>query len=105
MRCQIGPRKVKKYSDVTGLPIAAALVRGNTDHRIDMFLIDGTLVCWFKDGNIVRYEDGVMLKTITHPVMGRKNIGKSLLDHGPTAHPQPLPEGIQIKGALPCEAP
>jgi hypothetical protein len=43
--------------------VVGALVRGGTDHRIDLLLDDGTIVHWFKDGTM---EAGTM----------RWNVGK-----------------------------
>ena len=42
--CRIGEKKVALYRKKTGLLVVAALVRGGTDHRIDLCLEDGGVV-------------------------------------------------------------
>lgn len=51
-RCIIGKKKVEKYKKQTGLPVVAACTRGGTNHRIDLYLEDGSLMRWFKNGEI-----------------------------------------------------
>lgn len=46
-------KKVRKYAKATGLPVVRALVRGGTDHRVDLCLEDGSVVMyWPRDGSI-----------------------------------------------------
>ena len=52
MRQSVGEKKVRRYRRETGLDVLTALVRGNTDHRIDLLLADGTITHWFKDGTL-----------------------------------------------------
>lgn len=58
MRCALGPKKVKKLAEKTGLPVVKALVRGGTDHRVDLCLEDGTITCLYKDGSLEKSEFG-----------------------------------------------
>ena len=53
-RQRLGDKKLKKLRKKLGLPIMVAQVRGNTDHRIDLFLEDHTWIRLFKDGTIER---------------------------------------------------
>lgn len=57
-RCRVGEKKVSLYCKKTGLPVVAALVRGGTDHRIDLCLEDGVVVHWYKDGTMEKSEIG-----------------------------------------------
>ena len=53
MRQRLGAKKIAKYAKATGLPVTTALTRGNTDHRVDLFLEDGSRVAyWPKTGEI-----------------------------------------------------
>ena len=47
MRQLLGIKKVRKYRLLTGLPIIAGLVRGGTDHRVDLCLQDGTVAFYY----------------------------------------------------------
>jgi len=47
MRQHLGEKKIKKYRQLTGLPIIRALVRGGTDHRIDFLLEGGKVLGYF----------------------------------------------------------
>lgn len=58
MRCTVGPKKIAKYVKKTGLPILTALVRGGTDHRIDLCLDDGSVMHWYKDGKMEKSTIG-----------------------------------------------
>jgi hypothetical protein len=51
MRQHVGEKKVKKYREFTGLPVCAALVRGNTEHRIDLLLEGGKVMHWWPKSN------------------------------------------------------
>jgi hypothetical protein len=42
MRCYLGKKKIERLKRKYKLPIVSAMVRGNTDHRIDVLLEDGT---------------------------------------------------------------
>jgi hypothetical protein len=48
MRQTVGPKKIARYRRETGLPVVKALVRGDTHHRIDLYLEDGTVMCWYR---------------------------------------------------------
>lgn len=52
MRQRIGPKKVARYSRLLDLDIEKALVRGNTNSRIDLYLKDGRKFCWFRNGDL-----------------------------------------------------
>ena len=47
MRQRVSEKTVRRYARETGLPVEFALVRGGTDHRIDLCLIDGSIVHWW----------------------------------------------------------
>ena len=58
MRQRLGQKKINRYKRETGLSIVAGLVRGNTHHRVDLRLKDGsTKHYWPKTGEIVNEED------------------------------------------------
>jgi hypothetical protein len=40
MRCKLGDKKLRKYSNKFGIKFIKGLVRGNTDHRVDLFTED-----------------------------------------------------------------
>lgn len=49
----VGEKKVRRYAKATGLPVVKALVRGGTDHRVDLCLEDGSVVAyWPSDGTV-----------------------------------------------------
>lgn len=50
MRQRLGKRKVKKYREQTGLDVVAGLVRGGTNHRVDLCISDGSVVYLWPDG-------------------------------------------------------
>lgn len=56
MRCKLGPKKVARYARMTGLNVIAAFVRGNTDHRVDLFLADGRIASLYRDGTLAFEE-------------------------------------------------
>lgn len=49
MRCRVGQKKIRRLRIQTKLPIVTAMVRGNTDHAIDLFLSDGSITVLYKD--------------------------------------------------------
>lgn len=49
-RQKLGPRKVAKLRKITGLDIVGVYVRGNTNHRQDLCLADGTITHRWPDG-------------------------------------------------------
>ena len=51
MRQRLGKRKVRRYREKTGLDVVAGLVRGNTGHRVDLCLGDGSVVHMWPDGS------------------------------------------------------
>ncbi len=51
-RQRLGPKKTKRLRETTGLPIVKVLVRGNTGHRRDLFLEDGTIATLWPDGTL-----------------------------------------------------
>ncbi len=67
MRQRIGEKKIRKYREETGLDVIAGAVRGNTHHRVDLYLRDGAIVYRWPDGTFeqavnvthnVRFESG-----------------------------------------------
>lgn len=56
MRQALGPKKVEKLRQQTGLDIVKVMVRGNTGHRRDLCLADGTVVCLWPDGTTTKEE-------------------------------------------------
>lgn len=58
MRQRLGKKKINRYKKETGLPIVEGLVRGNTNHRVDLRLKDGTIMhYWPKTGEIEEWEN------------------------------------------------
>ena len=57
-RCRVGEKKIALYRRKTKLPIIAALVRGGTDHRIDLCLEGGIVIHWYNDGTMEKSEIG-----------------------------------------------
>lgn len=54
VRQRLGKKKVEKLKQKTGLDIVGVLVRGNTEHRKDLCLRDGTITCLFPDGEMFK---------------------------------------------------
>ncbi len=52
MRQRMSDRKVKKLARQTGLDLVGVLVRGNTNHRKDLCLRDGSVKHLWPDGRI-----------------------------------------------------
>lgn len=57
MRCLFGKRGIKRLIKRTGLPVVKALTRGNTHHRIDMWLEDGRECSLYRNGEIIFEEN------------------------------------------------
>ena len=55
-RNRIGPKKIKRLREKTGLPVITALTRGGTDHRIDLCLDDGSVVHMYRDGSMEKSD-------------------------------------------------
>lgn len=51
-RQRLGTKKIEKLRRETGLPIVAVLVRGGTDHRLDLCLEDRSIVHLYRDGGM-----------------------------------------------------
>lgn len=58
MRQLLGEKKTRRLRQQTGLPIAFVKVRGNTEHRKDLYLEDGTIVHLWPDGETQPCENG-----------------------------------------------
>ena len=58
MRQTVGEKRLKRYRRETGLDVLAALVRGNTDHRIDLCIADGSVMHWYRDGRLEKSSIG-----------------------------------------------
>lgn len=52
MRQKLGPKKVEALRKSTGLSIVAVLVRGGTDHRKDLLIEGGKIICLYPDGTM-----------------------------------------------------
>lgn len=52
MRQALGPKKVKRIRELTGLDVKHVAVRGGTDHRKDLYLADGTITHLWPDGTL-----------------------------------------------------
>lgn len=52
MRQALGVRKLAKYSRLLNVTAVRGLVRGGTDHRVDLLLADGRTICYWPDGTI-----------------------------------------------------
>jgi hypothetical protein len=57
MRQKLGPKKVARLRAKTGLDIVYALVRGNTGHRIDLYVAGGRIVSLWPDGSTEESEE------------------------------------------------
>lgn len=55
-RQRLGKKKVDKLIRETGLNIVTALVRGGTNHRKDLCLVDGSVFHLFNDGSIEKSD-------------------------------------------------
>ena len=53
-RQKLGPKKVNKLRETTGLDIVFALTRGGTNHRIDLHLKNGDVYHLHKTGRFER---------------------------------------------------
>ena len=54
MRQCLGPKKVTRLREKLKLPIEHVLVRGNTNHRQDLCLKDGSIIMyWPKTGELI----------------------------------------------------
>lgn len=51
-RCIMNEKKTKKLSQQLGLPIEIILVRGDTDHRKDLYLTGGKIIHLYKNGTM-----------------------------------------------------
>ncbi len=41
MRCSLGEKKLRKYSKMAAVEFVKGMVRGNTNHRVDLFTAAG----------------------------------------------------------------
>lgn len=57
MRQLLSKKKTRKIAEATGLDIEKIMVRGNTDHRKDLCLTDGTIAYLFRNGALVKSQD------------------------------------------------
>jgi len=62
MRCRLGKTKINQLKKKTGLPIITAFTRGGTDHKIDLCLDDGSIMCLLKNGTIEKSDIGWDIK-------------------------------------------
>lgn len=55
MKQYLGDRKLRKYAAATGLDVVYGTARGNTGHRVDLYVRDGTIWhYWPKTGALVK---------------------------------------------------
>jgi hypothetical protein len=54
-RCMYNNKKVRRFRKIFGLPVLAAATRGNTGHRIDLLLEDGSIISVYPDGTMCTY--------------------------------------------------
>ena len=48
----LNKKKVERLREETGLDIKKVMIRGNTNHRKDLCLSDGTITRMYKDGSM-----------------------------------------------------
>jgi hypothetical protein len=53
-RCKLGTKKLNKYSKIFGLKFVKGLVRGNTDHRVDLYLENGERFATYPDRKLYK---------------------------------------------------
>ena len=63
-RCRLGSKKLKKYSQKFGIKFVAGLVRGNTNHRVDLFSEDKKEYVTFPDGKLYELNGAYNLKEV-----------------------------------------
>jgi hypothetical protein len=65
MRQRLGTKKLKKYAQATGLPVVEGLVRGGTNHRVDLKLEDGCWVNLWPDGTVIEFgkEENIIFRS------------------------------------------
>jgi len=56
MRQLMSQKNVRKYSYRLGLDIVKIMVRGDTGHRKDLCLADGTIINLYPDGEMIKSE-------------------------------------------------
>jgi hypothetical protein len=54
MRQILSQKKVNKLRLSTGLDIVKVMVRGGTDHRKDLCISDGSIICLHNNGNMIK---------------------------------------------------
>lgn len=56
-RQRLGKKKLKKYSDKFGITFTDGLVRGGTDHRVNLYAADGTRYITYPPYNEITQEN------------------------------------------------
>lgn len=56
MRQKMSKKNVEKLAKELNLPIEQILVRGGTNHRKDLCLEDGSIICLFQNGELVKTD-------------------------------------------------
>ena len=81
-RQKLGRKKLNKLRRETGLDIVGCFVRGNTNHRKDLCMPDGSVYCLFSNGRIERSisRHGVEVYPVESRVLtdSQKNLLKSM---------------------------
>ena len=62
MRQLLGQKKVNKLRVLTGLDIVKVMVRGGTNHRLDLCLSDGYIATLYRNENPIKTKDKWELK-------------------------------------------
>lgn len=69
MRQFLGEKKIRKLRRQTGLDIESGMVRGGTEHRVDLLLVSGETVSLFPNGNLYLWRpDGRLTPYVKTPV-------------------------------------
>lgn len=62
MRQRLSDKKTKALSDKLGMDIKSVMVRGNTEHRKDIYTKDGRQFALYKDGQLEEVEKFILVK-------------------------------------------
>ena len=62
MRCSLGVKRLRKYSKLLGYEFVRGLVRGGTDHRVDLFTIDKRKANYWPTDDWFQIEQGPPMK-------------------------------------------
>ena len=57
MRNLLSPKKVKSYAKKLDMPIVKIMTRGGTNHRLDLYLENGTVMHYWQKQNKLEKSD------------------------------------------------